>query len=375
MKVRATVPGRINLIGEHTDYNEGFVLPAAIDYAVTVEATALKERCIFALSEGFGSSESFRLDDLGKDGGETGWIDYLKGVCRAFEEAGHHLSGAQLYIRSRVPAGAGLGSSAAFEVAVAAALAHLSGLRLSPRELALLCWKAENEFVGVRCGVMDQLAAALSRKEAALLLDCRSLGYKYISLPFDRSRLLIVDSMVPRTLASSGYNRRREECETAVEHLAGLLERPVSSLRDVTGVELDRSKGRLPQLLYRRSRYILEENERVSAAAAALRAGDLKSFGALMEKSHAGLRDLYEVSSPELDLIVETALRIPGVWGARMTGAGFGGCAIVLLKSEAVGEAKQHLVQAFTRRGLRTPHFYLTSAASGAAVTRCFQDL
>ena len=370
MKVKATAPGRINLIGEHTDYNEGFVMPAAIDYAVTVEAAPRKERCITAVSEGFGGSETFSLDQLERDAGEIRWVDYIKGVCRAFEKAGYQLSGAYLSISSRVPVGAGLSSSAALEVAVAAALAGLSGHQLAPRELALLCWQAENEYVGVRCGVMDQFAAALSRSGSALLLDCRTLEYEYIPLPLKQYRLMIADSRVPRRLAASEYNRRREECEAAVEQLAGLLGRPLRSLRDVNKTEINKVEGMLPALLAQRSRYVVEENERVIAAAAALRAGRLQDFGRLMVLSHAGLRDLYQVSCPELDLIVETAVRCPDVLGARMTGAGFGGCAIVLLKDEAVAEIKRRLGEAFARRGWRKPHFYLTSAAAGLTVSR-----
>lgn len=370
MKVKAIAPGRVNLIGEHTDYNEGFVLPAAIDYAVTVEATPLKERYITAVSEGFGGIETFSLHRLEKDAGKIRWVDYLKGVCRAFAKAGHHLSGAHLSISSRIPVGAGLSSSAAFEVAAAAALASVSGLQLAPLELALLCWQAENEFVGVRCGVMDQFAAALSRKGFALLLDCRTLEYEYIPLTLKQCRILIVDSRVPRNLAASEYNRRREECETAVGQLAKLLGRPLRSLRDVNRTEIGRVGGWLTDLLARRSRYVVEENERVLAAAAELRVGNLQEYGRLMGLSHAGLRDLYQVSCPELDLIVETAVRSPDVLGARMTGAGFGGCAIVLLKNEAIAEIKQRLGEAFARCGWPEPRFYLTSAAAGLTVSR-----
>ena len=370
MKVCAVAPGRVNLIGEHTDYNEGFVMPAAIDYTVTAEAAARPERCITVYSEGFGEGESFSLDRLERDAGEVRWIDYIKGVCWTLEKGGYRLCGAHLSISSRVPVGAGLSSSAALEVAAAAALAALSGHALAPRELALLCWQAENEYVGVRCGVMDQFAVAQSRSGSALLLDCRTLEHQHIPLPLDRCRLLIVDSRVPRSLAASEYNRRRAECEAAVEQLSGLLGRPLRSLRDVSSEEINRVEEMLPPPLGQRSRYVIEENERVAAAAAALRAGKLQEFGRLMFQSHAGLRDLYQVSCPELDLIVETAMGTPGVLGARMTGAGFGGCAIVLLEAEAAAEVEQRLGEAFARRGWRKPHFYLTSAADGLNVSR-----
>ena len=371
MKIRATAPGRVNLIGEHTDYNEGFVLPAAIDYAVTVEAVAREERSITARSANFPGSETFSLENLERrDGSEKiRWVDYLKGVCWAFGEVGYRLRGAQLAISSSVPVGSGLSSSAALEVAVAAALAGLSGLKLERRELAMLCWRAENEYIGVRCGVMDQFAAALSRAGHAMLLDCRSLEYEYIPLPLERCRLLIVDSRVPRALAVSEYNRRREECEAAVEQLPGLLERPLRSLRDLSAKELVWVEGQLPDPLGRRSRYIVEENERVKRAAAALRSGRLEEYGRLMGLSHTGLRDLYEVSSPELDEIVEAATAVPGVLGARMTGAGFGGCAIVLLEREAESQVRQRLGEAFACRRWREPSFYPTFAAAGLTLS------
>lgn len=370
MEIKSRAPGRINLIGEHTDYNEGFVLPAAIDYAVTVRGAATKERSITAYSESFDESITFSLHDLSRREGAVHWIDYLKGVCFAFREAGYHLAGAKLSISSEVPVGAGLSSSAALEVAVTGALARLSGLQLPLQQLAGLAWQAENEYVGVRCGVMDQYAAALSRPGRALLLDCRTFEYKYIPLPLDRYRLLIVHSRVERTLAASAYNRRREECSAAVEQLARLLKRPLRSLRDLKKQEIERVGDQLPPLLARRSRYVVEENERVLAAAAALRSGDLEQYGRLMVLSHAGLKDLYEVSSPELDQIVETSLGLPGVLGARLTGAGFGGCAIVLLKGEAVEETKKRLRRSFARRGWLEPHFYLTTAAAGLTLTR-----
>lgn len=371
MKARAAAPGRVNLIGEHTDYNEGFVLPAAIDYAVTVEATVRKERIITARSGNYGGSETFSLDRLeDRDASKAvRWIDYLKAVCWSFAKAGYRLEGAHLGISSRVPAGAGLSSSAALEVAVAAALAGLSGLELERRELALLCWRAENDYIGVRCGIMDQFAAALSRPGQALLLDCRTLEYEHIPLTAGRYRLMIVDTRVPRTLAASEYNRRREECEAAVEQLSGLLKRPLRSLRDLKESELGGVEERLPEPLGRRSRYVVEENERVKQAAAALRGGRIEEYGRLMGPSHAGLRDLYEVSSPELDLIVETAASIPGVLGARMTGAGFGGCAIVLLEQSATPLLKQRLGEAFARRRWREPLFYPTAAAAGLTLT------
>lgn len=369
MYVQVTAPGRVNLIGEHTDYNEGFVMPAAIEPAVTVRASTRRDRVVAARAEGFGTA-SFTLDGVAPPRGAAAWIDYLKGVCWVLEGAGYILRGADLSITSTIPAGAGLSSSAALELGVAAALSALAGLKIEPEELALLCRKAENEFVGVRCGIMDQFAVALGRSGQALLLDCRSRAYRHIPLELGSCRILIADSRVKRELGSSEYNRRREECEAAVAVLSKLLGRNLRSLRDVSLEELSAVQHKLPAVLLDRSRYVIEENGRVLAAAETLRAGDLRSFGCLMGLSHAGLRDLYKVSCAELDLIVETAADCPGVLGARMTGAGFGGCAVVLAEAKTVEIVRESIREAFIRRGWTEPRFYLTNAARGVTVRR-----
>lgn len=370
MQVKVTAPGRVNLIGEHTDYNEGFVLPAAIEPAVVIEASTRAGRTISARTAGFGRPVSFPLDGLQPPQGKPAWTDYLKGICWALEGAGCTLKGADLSIKSTIPIGAGLSSSAALEVAAAAALVHLSGIEMPLDQLALLCQKAENDFVGVRCGIMDQFAVALGIAEHALLLDCRSLEYTYIPLQLGDCRLLIIDSRVKRTLGTSEYNRRREECEAAVGKLAALTRRSLLSLRDVSLEDIKIARPYLPAVFYNRSRYIVEENIRVQEAAAALRAGDLQSLGYFMGRSHAGLRDLFQVSCAELDLIVETAAGVAGVLGARMTGAGFGGCAVTLLEQAAVDEACARIKQAFSRKGWDEPRFYITAAARGVTVER-----
>ena len=365
MKVRITAPGRVNLIGEHTDYNQGWVMPAAIERSVVVEGSSRSERQISAAAEDYNQGALFSLDQLLPPREKPAWIDYLKGVCWALESAGHPLIGADFTIQSTIPIGAGLSSSAALELAVAAAMASLAGLDIPLPELARICQKAENEFVGVKCGIMDQYAVALSKAGKVLLLDCRSLEYSYIPLDLGMCCLMIIDSRVERTLSGSAYNRRREECEAAVEKLSQYLARPLKSLREVSLDDLKAARSYLPSLLYRRSRYVVEENMRVLQSAAALKAGNLESFGYFMGRSHAGLRDLYQVSCNELDLIVETAVDSPGVLGARMTGAGFGGCAVVLLEKEAVENTAAQIKTAFARHGWLEPHFYVTKAAPG----------
>ena len=364
-KAQAKAPGRVNLIGEHTDYNEGWVMPAAIERAVTVQGDRRPSRQVSAVAEEYGQCAAFSLDELTPPAGKPVWIDYLKGVCRALADAGYSLSGADLSIQSTIPIGAGLSSSAALELAVAAVLTALAGVEIPLPELAQICRKAENDFVGVKCGIMDQYAVALGQTGRALLLDCRSLEYSYIPLDLGERRLLIIDSRVERTLSGSAYNRRREECEAAAGKLAQLLGRPLQSLRDVSLEEIKSAQPHLPPVLYMRSRYVVEENLRVLESAAALGAGDLQAFGYFMGRSHAGLRDLYRVSCPELDLIVQAASETPGVLGARMTGAGFGGCAVALLEKGAVDDASARIRAAFSRHGWPEPRFYLTAAADG----------
>ena len=368
MKLKARAPGRVNLIGEHTDYNQGFVLPAAIDLYLDLTCEPLIGRTITARAEKYGSSKPFSLDSLTPVNGRPAWIDYIKGVCWVLEKAGYRLTGADLSISSNIPVGSGLSSSAALELATARAMTEASGYEIEPAELALLCQKAENEFVGVQCGIMDQYAVALGRKNQALLLDCRSLDYSYIPLSLGENRVLIVDSRVERSLGASAYNRRREECEEAVTRLSAIKNRAFQALRDVTLEDLKEARPYLPELLYRRSRYVVEENLRVQEAAEALKREDLFSFGYFMKRSHAGLRDLYEVSSPELDLIVDTAIANPGVIGARMTGAGFGGCAVIIVDSDAVSSVKAQIKTAFADCGLKKPLFYDVTVANGAKV-------
>jgi galactokinase len=304
--IRASAPGRVNLIGEHTDYNDGFVLPCAIDRFTVVEAEPRDDRTMHV--ESLGETDDFDLDAIERT--ET-WRDYVRGVVRLLGLE----RGASLRIESTVPRGAGLSSSAALEVAVGRAVSELAG-----EQLARLCRQAENEFVGVQSGIMDQFAVTLGRAGHALLLDCRDLDYRHIPIP-DGVAIVVCDSHVRRELTDSGYNERRAECEAAAARLG------LTSLRDATPEQV----ADLP-----RARHVVGENERTLRAAAALEAGDCVTFGELMNASHASMRDDFEIVPPELDALAAATRAIGGCYGSRLTGGGFGGCTVSLVDERAV---------------------------------------
>ncbi|HEY3039622.1 MAG TPA: galactokinase [Pyrinomonadaceae bacterium] len=356
-------PGRVNLIGEHTDYNDGFVMPAAIGFSTTVTITPRADRIVSAFSESFCQGVEFDLDDRSPKP-EHHWSDYVRGVAVTLELAGHHLNGATLNISSDVPIGSGLSSSAAIEVATALALLENSGIRLDRVELAGICQRTENDFVGMRCGIMDQFISCCGQEGKALLLDCRSLDYRLLPVP-DEARLVICNTMVKHALATGEYNARRAECEKGVNHFAG-VHPEVRALRDVTEVELEAAAGDLPELIYLRCRHVITENARTLEAASALELGDLERFGQLMNQSHRSLRDDYEVSCAELDLMVQLAQSVSGGFGARMTGGGFGGCTINLVKAENVDEFKRVVAQGYEAATGLAPEIYVCSAAAGA---------
>jgi galactokinase len=307
---RVRAPGRVNLIGEHTDYNQGFVLPCTIDRFTEVTATPRSDRTVRV--ESLGESDEFTLDAIERTGS---WRDYVRGVVQLL----HLEHGASLQIESTLPRGAGLSSSASLEVAVAAALSDLTG-----EELALLAHHAENEFVGVHCGIMDQFAVALARPGRALLLDCRDLSYRHIPIP-EGVAIVICDSHLERRLADSGYNERRAACQAAAAKLG------LPSLRDAT---LEQVQD-MPH-----ARHVVSENARTLQAAAALEAGDCISFGRLMNDSHASLRDDFQVVPPELDELAAATRAIDGCYGSRITGAGFGGCTVSLVAADAVAKVR-----------------------------------
>jgi galactokinase len=374
----AAAPGRVNLIGEHLDYNEGHVLPVAIDRNVMVAFAPRQDGQVGLYSLDFEQESAFDLEDIGKDP-EAPWSDYVRGVAWALREGGHRLSGLDAALQGDVPVGSGLSSSAALEVAALGAFEAVSGLRLDRRDLALLGQRAENGFVGVACGIMDQMAAALSRAGHALLIDCRSLEHEAVPLPLGASgsgggaslSLVVADSGVRRALLDSQYNLRRQECQQAAELLAAAIAgRPVTALRDVRPEDLARHGGALPPNLLRRARHVVEEERRVLLSVEALRTGDVEAFGDMLNASHRSLRDDYEVSCPELDLLVELAWAQPGVLGSRLTGAGFGGCTISLVRAEAVEAFGEGVVARYRAETGREGRMYVCQAADGLRLHR-----
>jgi galactokinase len=329
----AMAPGRVNLIGEHTDYNDGFVLPMAIEASVRVAFAPRTDRMLRVHAVAYGETREASLDALAPRSMD-GWMAYVAGTAWAMETAGHPLVGMDAVIESNVPVGAGLSSSAALEMATARAMSEASGIAWDPFVMARLGQKAENDFVGVGCGIMDQFASAASHEGCALLLDCRSLETEAVPIPAD-AVVVVMDTGARRSLAGSAYNARRASCEAAVRALLPLAP-GIKALRDVDGELLARGKTTMDAIEFRRASHVVVENRRPVEMAAALRAGDLAVAGRLMNDSHASLRDLYEVSCDELDLITAFAREHPACWGARMTGAGFGGCAVALVRADGV---------------------------------------
>lgn len=356
-------PGRVNLIGEHTDYNDGYVLPMAINFSTWITLTPLEERILDILSENFDEQVEFDLTDPNPEP-RGHWSDYVIGVAVMLQRAGYALSGARLRIRSEVPVGSGLSSSAALEVSTACALVSNSGHDFDRVELARLCRQAENEFVGARVGIMDQFVSLHGQANRALLLDCRSLEYKLLPLSED-AQVVVCDTMVKHDLASSEYNQRRAECEAGVKHLAASLPN-IRALRDVTLEQLEKYGKDLTDVIFRRCRHVITENARVLEAGEALQNRDLKTFGGLMNESHRSLQDDYEVSSKELDLMVELANQVDGVYGARMTGGGFGGCTVNLVAKDKVSEFKRRIASGYEEATKMKPEIFVCEPADGA---------
>ena len=355
-------PGRVNLIGEHTDYNDGFVLPAAIDLGITIAFVPTDDRRVEVTLAETGERAGFDLDAIEPATGR--WIDYVAGTGWALAEAGRATRGFRGLLGSDLPVGAGLSSSAALELVSAWALSGGDRPDTDTMNLAKIAQRAENEHVGVACGLMDQFAVAFGVADHALLLDCRSLEHRPVPIPAETS-LVICDSGAPRALADSAYNARRAECARAVAVLRE-LDPSITALRDVTLVLLEAGRDRLSDSEYRRARHVVSEDQRVLETVAALSAGDLDAVGEAFAASHRSLRDDFEVSSPPLDALVGIATAVDGVIGSRLTGAGFGGCTINLVHDGAAPALRAAVQRDYPSATGLTPHVYEVRAADGA---------
>jgi len=359
-------PGRVNLIGEHTDYNDGFVLPMAIDRETCVAAAPRPDRLVRVFSLNLDEHAEFDLDRPGAR--ERGiWLDYIEGVARALERRGVRLAGTDLAITSDVPVGAGLSSSAALEVSAGLALASVAGVEVDRVELALAGQEAEHTYVGAKVGIMDQFIAALGRAGHALLIDCRTLETQAIPVDTTNTLVAICDTRVKHELSASEYNTRRAECEQGVELLRRAGMNDIRALRDVSEADLEHYGHSLPDVVGRRCRHVVTENARTLDAAAALKDGRLEEMGRLMLASHESLRHDYEVSCRELDVLVEIATSLTGATlGARMTGGGFGGCTVNLVRRDALENFRETITREYQRATGQMPNIYVSEAGEGA---------
>ena len=356
-------PGRVNLIGEHTDYNDGFAMPVAIDFSCYSAIRSRSDRTLSVYSQQFQENIEFNLDRL-VGPSKKHWSDYVRGVAAVLRDEGYPLKGADLLIDGQVPIGSGLSSSASIEVSSALALTSLGGITVPLGTLARLCQRAENEYTGARCGIMDQFVSCFGRQDQALLLDCRSLEMTYLALP-PNVRLVICNTMVRHELAAGEYNERRASCERSIEAIRKFLPN-IRALRDLTLEDLEKYGSLLSEIDFRRCRHVITENARVIDAKEALGHVDLARFGRLMYQSHNSLNHDYEVSCRELNLMVSLARNLPGVYGARMTGGGFGGCTINLVEREAVTEFQTSVAHEYEKLTDLSPQISASSAAGGA---------
>lgn len=359
----AVAPGRVNLIGEHTDYNDGFVLPCAIEHHTSIAYTPRTDGRVRVVASDLGDARvEFTLSETIERDASAPWSDYVRGVGQVLFQAGHDLGGADMVIAGNVPQGAGLSSSASLEVAVGAGLLSASDLALDPVVLAQVGQRAENEYVGCACGIMDQLISALGRPHHALLIDCESLETRAVSMPTDLA-IVICDSRVPRGLVDSEYNLRRQQCERAAAHFGA------PTLRGVTLEQLEAEGRGLDSVLRARARHVLTENARTLAAVEALESGRLETLGRLMAGSHRSLRDDFEVTVPPIDALVEIiGSVIAGEGGVRMTGGGFGGCVVALVPRDAVGEVSAAVERHYPERSGREAVTFVTRASEGVRI-------
>jgi galactokinase len=355
-------PGRVNIIGEHTDYNEGFVLPAAIDKSICVGIAPRADDQVHLYSLEFGESFSTTLQDLKPV--KEGWPNYILGVAAQLLKKNYGLKGFDLVFHGDVPIGSGLSSSAAVECAVAFALNQVFELEITPMELALVAQKAEHEFAGVMCGIMDQFASVFGKKDHVMKLDCRSMEYEYLPIVMEGYKIVLLNTNVKHSLASSEYNTRRKQCEEGVE-MVKEYEPAVNSLRDVSLEMLDKYVSK-NELVFRRCHYVVKENLRLLAAAQHLKKGDIHSLGKLMFESHYGLSEEYEVSCKELDFLVEEIKLKTGVLGARMMGGGFGGCTINIIREENLDNILSEIIPSYNKAMNLDLSVYVAQTDDGA---------
>jgi galactokinase len=369
----ARAPGRVNLLGEHVDYNDGFVLPAAIDQATYLAFGPIESENSIIWAADFSqqtlfSRESIQTKTTPDQNPLPGWGLYPAGVLWAMNEAGYELPSMEAVVASDVPRGSGLSSSASVEMAFAIAWLNLADIHISKMQMALLGQRAENKYVGVNCGIMDQFASACGEQDRVLFLDCRSLEWETVPISNDVT-IVIADTMVRRALTGSEYNDRRASCEQAVKILQTVLPEIVA-LRDISTMDFEKFAHLLPEVVAKRARHIVEEIERTQGAVSLLKGGKVIEFGKLMNACHTSLRDLYEVSCHELDLMVSLAQSQPGCYGARLTGAGFGGCTVNLVAHDQAAVFAQELEKGFEKRTGRHPEIYICRANQGAEIIR-----
>nr|WP_293842389.1 galactokinase [uncultured Arsenicibacter sp.] len=358
-------PGRVNLIGEHTDYNEGFVLPAAIDKAIFLAVSPRQDQELHFVAADLNESYTGHTDQLTHT---DAWPDYLLGVIQQFQLAGLTVGGFNCAFGGTIPIGAGLSSSAALENGVGFAINELFGLGVDRLDLLKMSQRAENNFVGLKCGIMDMFASMMGKAGNVIRLDCRSLDFAYAPLKMEGFRIVLCDTQVKHSLASSEYNTRREECEAGVRILQAAYGDSVKSLRDATMDMLDTHLKDREPLLYRRCAYIVQENERLLTGYTDLEAGDVEAFGQKMYGSHEGLSKWYEVSCDELDILVDIARTQRGVLGARMMGGGFGGCTINLVREEALDAFKEAITEQYQAKTGQLPLIYICKIEDGTRV-------
>ncbi len=366
--VVARAPGRVNLIGEHTDYNDGFVLPMALEQATWVAARPRSDEHMHARALEMEEEATWALAEW-KRAAQPDWTSYVAGVAALLRKDGAELQGADVLIYSDVPVGGGLSSSAALEVAAALALAQLAGYAIGGRELADLCRAAEHEYAGVPCGIMDQYVSVLAEAGCAFLLDCRKRSWEHLPLDMPAHVVAVINSGVRHKLAGGEYAKRQEQCREAVRYFQG-IDPNVQALRDLTITRVEAERARLGPEVYARALHVVTENRRTEAAAVAIRNADLSALGRLMAESHASLRDDYEVSCRELDLLVELVSEVDGVVGARMTGGGFGGCIVAIARRDAVPAIADVLQREYDGAGLGPSQMITSRPGAGAGLAQ-----